>query len=189
MRLYGIENFCFEVIEELPLNRELLTEREQYWINYYNTLDPQYGYNETPAIDAKRGENSNWALLTQAQVMDIIKLLKERNLTISEIASQFYVSSSCIEDINNGRSWYNSDYTYPIRTKAKSIGHSLSTSQFSTNDIMTMRHRYVNESITDILKDYPQLTISGLKKILYGQTYKFLPYYKKREKQWIYPDN
>ena len=46
-----------------------------------------------------------------------------------------------------------------------------------------MRHRYVNESITDILKDYPQLTVSGLKKILYGQTYKFLPYYKKREKQ------
>lgn len=30
MRKYGIENFQMEVIEELPLDRELLTAREQY---------------------------------------------------------------------------------------------------------------------------------------------------------------
>ena len=39
------------------------------------------------------------------------------------------------------------------------------------------------EKSTQILKDYPQLTESGLKKILYGITYEFLPYYKKREKK------
>lgn len=30
MRKYGIENFKMEVIEELPLDRKLLTQREQY---------------------------------------------------------------------------------------------------------------------------------------------------------------
>ena len=189
IRYYGIQNFSFEVIEELPCNKELLTTREQYWINYYNTLDPQYGYNEVPAEDAKRGENSNWAILNQEQVNNIILLLQENKLMISEIASMYNVSGSCIEDINNGYNWFNSNISYPIRKNAKSVGHSLSMSQFTTDEIMNIRQRYINESLKDILKDYPQLTESGLKKILYGITYKFLPFYKKRTKEWIYPDN
>ena len=56
-------------------------------------------------------------------------------------------------------------------------------SQFTTDEIMNIRQRYINESLKDILKDYPQLTESGLKKILYGVTYKFLPFYKKRTKE------
>lgn len=40
---YGQENFTFEVIEECP--QELLNEREQYWIKYYNTYEE--GYNLT----------------------------------------------------------------------------------------------------------------------------------------------
>lgn len=40
---YGIENFLFEKIEEVPNN--LLDEREKYWINYYNTYYD--GYNST----------------------------------------------------------------------------------------------------------------------------------------------
>ena len=40
---YGIENFTFEGIEEVP--NEQLDEREKYWIKYYNSyLD---GYNST----------------------------------------------------------------------------------------------------------------------------------------------
>ena len=30
MRKYGIENFQMEIIEELPLDKKLLTAREQY---------------------------------------------------------------------------------------------------------------------------------------------------------------
>lgn len=189
MRHYGIDNFTFEIIEELPLDRKLLTIREQYWIDFYNTMDPIYGYNEVVALDAKRGENSNWSILTNIQVEEIIQLLRNNLLTIKDIANKYNVSSSCIEDINKGKNWTNPKYDYPIRKNTSSIGHSLSTSQFTPEEIMNIRNRYVNESLESILKDYPQLSISGLKKIVYGTTYKFLPYYKKREKRWIYPDN
>ena len=40
---YGIENFSFEEVEEVP--NELLDEREKYWISYYNSYYD--GYNST----------------------------------------------------------------------------------------------------------------------------------------------
>lgn len=39
----GIDNFTFEVIEEVSKDR--LNEREKYWINYYKSQD--WGYNNT----------------------------------------------------------------------------------------------------------------------------------------------
>lgn len=102
---------------------------------------------------------------------------------MSEIAKRYNVSGSCIEDINKGKNRFNSQLQYPIRKDTMTIGHSMSTSQFTEEEIMKMRRRYVQESLKEILKDYPQLSESGLKKILYGTTYKFLPYYNKRKKQ------
>lgn len=43
MRKYGIENFSFELLEECA--EEKLNEREQYWINYYDSY--YNGYNST----------------------------------------------------------------------------------------------------------------------------------------------
>lgn len=45
MRKYGTSNFIIEKIEEIP--NEKLDEREQYWIKYYNSYDPNQGYNMT----------------------------------------------------------------------------------------------------------------------------------------------
>ena len=41
MRKYGIENFTFEILEECP--KDKLSEREKYWIDFYETNT--YGYN------------------------------------------------------------------------------------------------------------------------------------------------
>lgn len=38
----GVENFTFELLE--PVTKELLNEREKYWINYYQTQS--WGYNK-----------------------------------------------------------------------------------------------------------------------------------------------
>ena len=45
-----ITNFEFSILEEfnkdeIKQNENLLSEREQYWINYYNALDENFGYN------------------------------------------------------------------------------------------------------------------------------------------------
>lgn len=41
---YGVDNFTFEILEECP--KELLDNREIYWISYYNSL--KKGYNMIP---------------------------------------------------------------------------------------------------------------------------------------------
>jgi group I intron endonuclease len=41
---YGIENFIFQVIEILD-NKNKILEREQYYIEKYNSLNPEKGYN------------------------------------------------------------------------------------------------------------------------------------------------
>ena len=45
-RKYGIENFSLTILEECEESKEILKEREIYWINYYNTYFGE-GYNAT----------------------------------------------------------------------------------------------------------------------------------------------
>jgi len=44
---YGEDSFTFSIIE--ACSKELLWEREQYYIDEYGTLDPSVGYNKTNA--------------------------------------------------------------------------------------------------------------------------------------------
>lgn len=45
-RKYGIENFNFEIIEEIKEDYSILSDnKEKYWIQYYNSFND--GYNET----------------------------------------------------------------------------------------------------------------------------------------------
>lgn len=50
LRRYPIENFSWEIIEtDIP--KDLLSDREKYWIAYYTANDPTKGYNLTPGGD------------------------------------------------------------------------------------------------------------------------------------------
>ena len=42
---YGRENFTFEILEFS--NEENLNNREKYWINFYKSYNPKFGYNKT----------------------------------------------------------------------------------------------------------------------------------------------
>ena len=57
MRKYGIENFDFSIIEEMSLEEynKNGSEREKYWIKYYNSyLNPEH-YNETEGGEGTLG--------------------------------------------------------------------------------------------------------------------------------------
>jgi hypothetical protein len=47
---YGEPNFTFEVLEFIE-DLDTLSEREKYWINHYNTLNPFKGYNTRANCD------------------------------------------------------------------------------------------------------------------------------------------
>ena len=52
MNAEGVDNFTFEIIEEVK--NEILNEREIYWINFYNSIVPN-GYNLTLGGDGTAG--------------------------------------------------------------------------------------------------------------------------------------
>ena len=54
IRKYGKENFVIEIIDSAS-NQQELTQKEQYWIKYYNSTET--GYNETDAT-SKCGGNT-----------------------------------------------------------------------------------------------------------------------------------
>lgn len=50
---YGENSFEFIIIEECTLDN--IDEREIYWIDYYNSMDPGYGYNMTAGGQGRHG--------------------------------------------------------------------------------------------------------------------------------------
>lgn len=42
---YGKDSFDYFVLEYLPINEELVAERELYWMQQYNSTDRNFGYN------------------------------------------------------------------------------------------------------------------------------------------------
>lgn len=83
IRKYGKENFTIEILEN-NLPKELLNEREKYWINFYDTF--LNGYNQTLG-----GEGN-----LKIQDEEILNLWKE-GLCCVEIAEKLKVSRKIIE--------------------------------------------------------------------------------------------
>lgn len=104
MREDGIENFIFEIIEECP--KELLNERELYWIKRLNTLENGYNMSTIENMQHK---------VPVAVVKQIQQDLINSNLTNAELARKYNVSHTWISLVNQGKMWYNKDLTYPLR--------------------------------------------------------------------------
>lgn len=109
---YGVDNFTFEVIEEV----ENYNEREKYWIDFYNSFED--GYNMTPGGEEPpcfTGESSHMCSHSEEQINQIIYLLQNTKLSTKDIAKTFNYNVSSINRINNGEIWFNSEYNYPLR--------------------------------------------------------------------------
>jgi group I intron endonuclease len=107
IRKYGIKNFSFKIVQECSVNE--LDEREIYWIKYYNSYYD--GYNQT--IGGSR-HNHN-VKISDEDLVIIIDLLRNSNMTQHEIAQIFDVGDDTISEINNGKTRVVDGVSYPIR--------------------------------------------------------------------------
>lgn len=113
IRKYGLNNFTFEVIEECTI--EELSQKEKYWINYYNATNPSKGYNLTDGgTDAITKSK-----ITLDEAYQIINLLEDTSLSQEEIAKQFNISQRMVSGINLGQYWIQPNKKYPLRTDKK----------------------------------------------------------------------
>lgn len=82
MRAYGIEHFSVSIIEE-ELDFQVLCEREQYWINFYDTYNK--GYNETLGGEGNR-----------KYTLETLYALWDSGLAVGQIAEQLGCNRSTV---------------------------------------------------------------------------------------------
>ena len=112
---YGANNFWYEILESQVVN---YNEREQYWINHFNSIKPN-GYNigvggEDPpvhySIDHPLSTFSNLE-----EIHEIKDELRNTRDSLAEIASRHNTSKRTIMRINQGLHYEELGDEYPLR--------------------------------------------------------------------------
>lgn len=121
IRKYGEDEYQLIILEEnVPENK--LNEREIYWIKYYDTYFN--GYNQSLG-----GSNPVKPIYTEKQIKEVIKLLKNENLSFNDISKQTGFSLTHIYNINTGKRRPIEGISYPIRSNKTKGTRGLKFSQ------------------------------------------------------------
>lgn len=105
---YGSENFELIVLEEC--NEEELNDKKWEYIRKYKSNEIEYGYNifHSPSASQKCPNLSQ-----------IITLLRNSGLFMTEIASLCNVNNNTVRTINEGQSYVQEELEYPIRSHSE----------------------------------------------------------------------
>lgn len=108
----------FEILEIIDSsNRELMREREKYWISHFDSSNKEKGYNISEGGDgADSGANNHEAKFTEEEIQVLYSELRDNlNLSLADIAKKYSISASTLSRINNGVTYYHSSVSYPVR--------------------------------------------------------------------------
>lgn len=156
MRKYGIENFTFEIIEEC--NEELLNQREQYWIAYYDSY--YNGYNSTLG-----GDESHIHLGKPIELYDLEGNYITTYSNITEAAKAIGVSRSTIYGVLQGYRLSTKNYQFKIVDNTKIIkpyksrqGGKLKVYQKDDNNNIINTFDSIKEAATTLKIDSSTIT-------------------------------
>lgn len=165
IKRYGIENFDFEVIEVFEKeDRVLMGEREQYWIEHYNSY--KNGYNETIGGDIRQGRSK----LTKQDVIDI--RTRYANLERCMVVYQDYkdrIGRSGFNKIWKGETWknimpeiYTPERRFYHATHTGNSGEYNGRAKLTKEQVIAIRTRYTQgESPSSIYQDYSGIVTFG----------------------------
>ena len=188
----GDEFFACEIIEECK--EEKLDEREDYYIQYYHSNVPGFGYNiARGGQHTKSGELNNNVKLTEQDVFNIREAYNnhENKRSVYE-KYKHKVTESYFSNVWAGISW--KEVHYDVYTKENleyykkgtCIGENSKSAVFTDEEVLELRKRYVNESANSIYQSVKdKCGFQTLQQILWGRYYSHLPIYNKRAKTWI----
>ena len=184
MRKYGIENFSFEIIEELE-DYSISGEREQYWIKYYDSYNN--GYNETLGGDGGSekghclGSLNGRAKLTEKDVIKIRELYK-KGISKKECYSLFKdkITENGFAKVWAGRTWSHimpEVFTEENKKRNEHLGKANAAKNnrlFTKEQVIEIRKRKNNnEQNSKVFLDFVNIgSKSSFDDIWYGRTYK-----------------
>ena len=163
---YGIENFSFEIIEECE--PDILDNREQFWIDYYDTY--KNGYNMTCGGETNYGDNHPRHRLTNEDVIAI--RVRYNNKERKNVVYEDYknrIGESGFSKIWKGETWKHimpEVYTIENRTfHSNNTGNSGSKNgraRLTEQDVYNIRLRRKNgEILSQVYEDYKHLITYG----------------------------
>ena len=157
IRKYGIDNFTYEVLEEIAdgESQGFIDDREIYFIGYYHSLTTENGYNLTiggggcpkPPLSYEE-KLSRSKIFTGDEIKDIQnRLLNDEEYDDIESIYSPRLKRTFLVNINTGANFYNPNFSYPLKKNAKS--------KFSQKEIRTIKDRIKSgEKYASIQKDF-----------------------------------
>jgi group I intron endonuclease len=149
---YGENNFSFDIIEILPTS-DFLIEREQFWIDYYDSYN--LGFNGRP-----KAENNHHHVWTDEQRAAQSKRMTGRKINMTQ--EQKHLRSMQFRGENNAKSILNEDSVRDIvlmsndGMNAMAIGRRLGINHSTVMDVLDRRTWNHVTSGLDIKKTSPK---------------------------------
>lgn len=168
----SVNEIEFDILEEIEEEDYiLLSKREEYWINYFDTCNREKGYNLTEGGIMLLATKNPYAKFNEDEIKQIYNLL-QNGYTNIEISLMFNCHPDTIGNINIGKTYHNSKLDYPIRKeviRAKSFD--------AYNSITKEQYQQVVDYLlnTDIpistIADLVQINLSTCHRINQGKTH------------------
>lgn len=195
IRKYGLDNFNFEIIEEVETQEEA-NEKEIFWIKEKQCHISKGGYNILFGGDGHKREKLSWEelknkgkIFTEEEIEDIQQRLLN-NQKYSEILEIYQprLTITFLSNLNNGWNYKNPSLKYPLKTDFSGEG------KFSKEDIKKIKEDIKKGlNYSEIQKKYDIKSAGFISQINTGKAYfdkdEKYPLYLKgcADKSWIFP--
>lgn len=176
IRLYGLDNFEFGVLEECEPS--ILNDRERYYIQYYNTYPDQL--NGTPGGTTVQGDSNPNTQLTNEEVLQIRQDVYIYHKDLHDVYELYKdrISYSAFWNMVHGNTWKNVDtsmiYNLQERSYNSFVGSKNPKAKLTEQDVCDIRWRhYQGEENQVIYQDYSEkISYSAFKKVIAYATWK-----------------
>lgn len=160
IRKYGkITNF--ELLEQIPPDqKELMNEREKYYIEYYKTTDKEKGYN----ISLGGG---GYKRNIPDKIRELQRDIVNSNYTFEELSKKYNINITTISEINNGKEYFDSNLRYPLRDKK--YYHSEVLTEEKIDEIRFELANNYQKSMQEISEEY-NVSVSTVQRINQGSS-------------------
>lgn len=145
MNKLGIDNFYIEVIEECEYDK--LSEREIYWISYYDSYNN--GYNMTLGGESNKGETNGRAILTRQDVEDI-RMAYNNHIRFKDVYEKYKgtISKRGLQKVWHFETW---QYIMPeVYTEENKEWHRTAACGNEQNNLSNKERQLTDEIIAKI---------------------------------------
>lgn len=158
---YGKENFIIEEIDKAETEEEI-NKLERYWINFYNSIDKNNGYNLTNGGDGQ--QKYNW---------DEFRTLWDNGFSVKQIASIYNCSKDTVGD--SLKNYKNYSYKESLQ---RSSAMKKAVKQYTKNKELINCYQSIQEAAEAV-----ECCVTSISKCLKNKTYITCGYF------WTYAED